>query len=288
MNRPVKVILVTTAVCAALLSFLWRDTFDAESLKGARVLVTGSSKGIGEQMAYHYARFGAQIVITARSKDALLKVAERCQELGAQRVLQVAADMSVPTDSERVVAFAVEKLGGLDYLVLNHIGSSNFAMWDGDVEHIRTLMQVNFLSYAQMTSSALPALKESGGAIVVVSSIAGKLSTPFVAPYTATKFALTGFFGTLRQELAMQKANVSVTICMLGLIDTESAMKKVREKVNMKAAPATEAALEIIRSGATRQKELYYPLLAQLLCLSRDFFPAVRDWIIQSSFNYQP
>uniref|UniRef100_W5MDV8 Hydroxysteroid (11-beta) dehydrogenase 1-like a n=1 Tax=Lepisosteus oculatus TaxID=7918 RepID=W5MDV8_LEPOC len=142
MNRPVKVILVTTAVCAALLSFLWRDTFDAESLRGARVLVTGSSKGIGEQMAYHYARFGAQIVITARSKDALLKVAERCQELGAQRVLQVAADMSVPTDSERVVAFAVEKLGGLDYLVLNHIGSSNFAMWDGDVEHIRTLMQV--------------------------------------------------------------------------------------------------------------------------------------------------
>ncbi|MBN3323011.1 DHI1L protein, partial [Atractosteus spatula] len=289
MNRLVKVLLVTTAVSAALLSFLWRDTFDAESLRGARVLVTGSSKGIGEQMAYHYARFGAQIVITARSEDALLKVAERCQELGAQRVLQVAADMSVPADSKRVVAFAVEKLqGGLDYLVLNHIGSSNFAMWDGDVEHIRTLMQVNFLSYAQMTSSALPALKESGGAIVVVSSIAGKLSTPFVAPYTATKFALTGFFGTLQQELAMQKANVSVTICMLGLIDTESAMKKVREKVNMKAAPATEAALEIIRSGATRQKELYYPFLAQLLCLSRDFLPAVRDWIIQSSFSSQP
>lgn len=62
--------------------------------------------------------------------------------LGAQKAVYVPADMSEVTDPEKVVTFATEQLGGLDYLVLNHIGSSPFAMWDGDVEHTRWLMQV--------------------------------------------------------------------------------------------------------------------------------------------------
>lgn len=57
---------------------------------------------------------------------------------------------------------------------------------------------------------------------------AGKIQSPFVAPYTATKFALNGFFGSLFHELAMKRSNVSVSICTLGLIDTEAAMQKVK------------------------------------------------------------
>lgn len=49
-----------------------------------------------------------------------------------------------------------------------------------------------------------------------------------MAPYTSTKFALNGFFGTLQHELAMQKSNVSITITVLALIDTDSAMEKVK------------------------------------------------------------
>lgn len=57
---------------------------------------------------------------------------------------------------------------------------------------------------------------------------AGKMPSPFVAPYTSTKFALNGFFGSLYHELAMKKSNVSLSICTLGLIDTEAAMQKVK------------------------------------------------------------
>jgi len=56
----------------------------------------------------------------------------------------------------------------------------------------------------------------------------GKMSSPLVAPYTSTKFALNGFFGSLQHELAMKKSSVSISICILGLIDTEHAMEKVR------------------------------------------------------------
>lgn len=143
-------------------------------------MVTGASTGIGEQLAYHYARFGAQIVITARREKVLqqvglfwydsidilqlcfptllfycpplhiyclwsfitTQVAEKCLSLGAQKTLYMPADMSSDSDSTKVVDFALDKLGGLDYLVLNHIGSSPFTMWQGDVEHAKWLMQV--------------------------------------------------------------------------------------------------------------------------------------------------
>ncbi|KAG9350603.1 hypothetical protein JZ751_024492 [Albula glossodonta] len=263
-------------------------TARSNSLRGARVLVTGASMGIGEQMAYHYARFGARIIITARKESLLQQVADRCLSLGAQEALYIPADMAQHSDPAKVVRFAVDNLGGLDYLVLNHIGSSPFAMWDGDVEHTRWLLQVNFLSYLQMTTAALPVLKQSGGTIVIVSSMLGKMCTPFVAPYTATKFAVNGFFGTIYHELAMQRTNVSLTICTLGLINTESAMEKVRNYTNMTAYPASEAALQIIKAGTTRQRDMFYPWYTFYTTLFRDWFPYYRDLIIQRSFLYEP
>lgn len=74
--------------------------------------------------------------------DLCLQVAEKCLSLGAQKALYVAADMASETDPDKAVDFALEKLGGLDYLVLNHIGPTPFSLWNGDVEHTRWLMQV--------------------------------------------------------------------------------------------------------------------------------------------------
>ncbi|KAM7410176.1 hypothetical protein PAMA_001565 [Pampus argenteus] len=287
MKTFTKVILASVSV--VFLAVKWTaPSFHAESLKGARVLVTGASTGIGEQMAYHYARFGAQVVITARRGKVLQQVAEKCLNLGAPKAYYIAADMANDSDPDRVVEFALDKLGGLDYLVLNHIGSSPFSMWDGDVEHTRWLMKVNFLSYIQMAWKALSSLEQSKGSLVVVSSLLGKMSNPFVAPYTSTKFALNGFFGSLHHELAMKKSNVSISICTLGLIDTDSAMEKVRGVTNVPAYPATDAAMNIIITGATRQSELFYPWFTQPLIITKDWFPFLTDYFIQNSYNYNP
>lgn len=59
-------------------------------------------------------------------------------------------------------------------LILNHVGTSYFGYFNGDVEHVRKLLEINFLSYVAMATSALPMLKESEGSIVVVSSMAGE------------------------------------------------------------------------------------------------------------------
>lgn len=287
MRTPTKIFLGSLFV--AYLAVKWTaPSFNAESLRGARVLVTGASTGIGEQMAYHYASFGAQIVITARREKVLQQVVEKCLSLGAQRALYIAADMGNESDPDKVIDFALEKLGGLDYVVLNHIGPSPFSMWEGDVEHTRWLMKVNFFSYIQMAWRAMASLEQSKGSLVIVSSLLGKMSSPFVAPYTSTKFALNGFFGALHHELAMKKSNVSISICTLGLIDTESAMEKVRDVTNVPAYPATDAALNIIMTGATRQRDLFYPWFTRGIALSEDWFPSLTDYFIQNSYNYSP
>ncbi|XP_042655981.1 corticosteroid 11-beta-dehydrogenase isozyme 1 isoform X2 [Tyto alba] len=148
------------------------------------------------------------------------QVVERCLELGAASARYVSGTMEDMAFAEHVVKEAKTSLGGLDMLILNHVGTSYFGYFNGDVGHVRKLLEINFLSYVAMTTSALPMLKESEGSIVVVSSMAGKVGFPFTVPYSATKFALDGFFSSLRQEFSIQSINVSITLCILGFIDT--------------------------------------------------------------------
>ncbi|NXO77249.1 DHI1L protein, partial [Sitta europaea] len=284
--KPIGKVLCATGVVAGLIAFFWKDDFNPESLSGARVLVTGASAGIGEQIAYHYARFGAEIVLTARREAVLQKVMEKCLTLGAKKIFHIPADMSSPSEPEKVVQFAVQKLGGLDYLVLNHIGTNRFQEWTGDVEYTRWLLQVNFLSYVALATAALPTLEKNRGALVVVSSLTGKIPTPFTTSYSATKFALDGFFSSLRHELIMQKRNVSVTLCILGLIDTDSALEHTRGKVHLSASPAPEAALAIVRGGAARLPELFYPRWLQQLCRLWALFPSSGNQVLRTFYNY--
>ncbi|NXP38976.1 DHI1L protein, partial [Leiothrix lutea] len=284
--KPIGRMLWATGFVAGLIAFFWEDDFNPESLSGARVLVTGASTGIGEQIAYHYATFGAEIVLTARREDVLQKVMEKCLTLGAKKTFYIPADMSSPSDPEKVIQFAVQKLGGLDYLVLNHIGRNRFQEWSGDMEYTRWLMQVNFLSYVALATAALPTLEENGGALVVVSSLTGKMPTPFTTSYSATKFALDGFFGSLRHELIMQKRNVSVTLCILGLIDTASALENTRGKVHLSPSPAAEAALAIVRGGAAGADEVFYPRWLRQLCCLWALFPSGSSQMLRTFYNY--
>ncbi|NWH75137.1 DHI1 dehydrogenase, partial [Piaya cayana] len=233
--------------------------FSEEMLRGKRVIVTGASSGIGEQMAYHLARMEAHLLLTARTEAKLQKVVARCLELGAASAYYVSGSMEDTTFAEAVVKEAENTWGGLDMLILNHIGESQFSYFNGDINQVRKLLEINFLSFVAMTVSALPMLKESEGSIVVVSSLAGKISSPFATPYSATKFALDGFYSSLRHEFIIEKVNVSITLCILGYINTENAVRSVSHVIKDAPAPKEECALEIIKSGALRQQELYYP-----------------------------
>ncbi|XP_036089941.1 hydroxysteroid 11-beta-dehydrogenase 1-like protein isoform X5 [Rousettus aegyptiacus] len=221
-------VLLLTGVGALFFAYYWADNFDPASLQGARVLLTGASAGVGEELAYCYARLGSHLVLTAHTEALLQKVVGNCRKLGAPKVFYIAADMASAEVPERVVRFALDKLGGLDYLVLNHLGAAPAGTRARSAQAARWLMQVNFLSYVQLTSLALPSLTESRGSLVVVSSLLGRVPRSFSSPYSAAKFAVDSFFASLRRELDVQDVNVAITMCVLGLWDRASAAEGVR------------------------------------------------------------
>ncbi|KAI2588104.1 hydroxysteroid 11-beta dehydrogenase 1 like [Homo sapiens] len=230
-------VLLLTGLGALFFAYYWDDNFDPASLQGARVLLTGANAGVGEELAYHYARLGSHLVLTAHTEALLQKVVGNCRKLGAPKVFYIAADMASPEAPESVVQFALDKLGGLDYLVLNHIGGAPAGTRARSPQATRWLMQVNFVSYVQLTSRALPSLTDSKGSLVVVSSLLGRVPTSFSTPYSAAKFALDGFFGSLRRELDVQDVNVAITMCVLGLRDRASAAEAVRSSTSRPRQP---------------------------------------------------
>ncbi|NXA52653.1 DHI1 dehydrogenase, partial [Nothocercus julius] len=288
MGRLQKILIPFLGLVLAFCFYSSRENFKPEMLKGKRVIVTGASTGIGEQMAYHLARMGSHILVTARTEAKLQKVVEQCLKLGAASARYVSGSMEDLAFAEHVVKEAENLLGGLDMLILNHIGKSYFSYFDGNVEHVQKLLQINFLSYVAMTVSALPMLKESGGSIIVVSSMAGKVGFPLTVPYSATKFALDGFFSSLRQEFSMQSVNVSITLCVLGFINTEAAMKATADVILMSPAPKEECALEIIKGGALRQREVYYRYAStKIPLLIRDWAADFLDYLIRKHYNME-
>ncbi|XP_062365319.1 11-beta-hydroxysteroid dehydrogenase 1 [Cinclus cinclus] len=286
MGRLQKILIPFLGLVLAFWFYSARDTFNPEMLRGKRVIVTGASTGIGEQMAYHLARMGSHILVTARTEAKLQNVVQRCLELGAASARFVSGTMEDTAFAQHVVREAQTSLGGLDMLILNHVGASYFGFFDGDVEHVRKLLEINFLSYVAMTTSALPMLKESEGSIVVVSSMAGKVGFPFTVPYSATKFALDGFFSSLRQEFTIQSINVSITLCILGFIDTERAVRAAAEVLQERPAPRDECALEILKGAALRRRELYYRYSStRLPLLLRDCAAELLDYLVRSRYR---
>ena len=128
-----------------------------------------------------------------------------------------------------------------------------FIIWQRQLAIVRQTFDVNTFSFMSLATAALPELEATGGAIVVVSSMAGKMGLPAVAAYSSSKHALHGFFDSLRHDLVNSRSNVSITTAILGSIDTESAKKGTTlpdgspALPNVVWSPADECAAAIAR-----------------------------------------
>lgn len=290
MNRPVAVLVFFVSL---LIGYNLLDDFDPSKLKGKNVIVTGASSGIGEQMAYHYAQFGANVLITARSEKRLKEVTRRCETLGHSggKYLYHVADMSDMTAADRLIKDAEDRMGGVDHLVLNHIDVISMGEWIGCAENLtmlRRTMDVNFLSYVHVASGAMRLLEDSRGSIVVVSSVAGRVPQPYIAAYSASKFALEGFFSSLRQELSIRQVDVSITFCIIGLVGTASAVNTLSEHGMdnivrwIPVARPEDVALAIVKSGTKRAKELSSPYFSvKFFALLNTFAPRLTEALMR-------
>lgn len=149
-------------------------------LDGRRCLVTGSTDGIGLEVVRQLAAEGARVVSCGRRSAP-----------GAGEVAHIAVDLSVAGEPERAVAEAAEALGGLD-VVVNNVGVARHARFeDVSDEEWNAYWHLNVMSYVRTVRAALPRLREAGGgAIVNVSSTAGKRPSTGMPHYSVTKAAV--------------------------------------------------------------------------------------------------
>ena len=148
-------------------------------LAGTRCLVTGSTAGIGLEVVRHLVAEGAHVVSCGRSAGA-----------GAGELAHVAADLSLAAEPERAVTEAVSALGGLDVLV-NNVGVARIATFEEVADdEWDAYWQLNVMSYVRAIRAAVPHLRDGGGAIVNVSSTAGKRPSTGMPHYSVTKAAV--------------------------------------------------------------------------------------------------
>jgi short-subunit dehydrogenase len=187
-------------------------------MKGNAVIITGASKGIGAELARQMAARGAMLALVARDREALERVASECVARGA-KVEVIPTDVAVEEDCRRMVERTVAAFGRIDTLV-NNAGATMWARFDeiGDMSILARIMQVNYMGAVYCTHYALPHLKASRGRLVGISSLAGRTGVPTRSGYAASKHAMTGFFDTLRIELA--GSGVSVTMIYPGFVST--------------------------------------------------------------------
>lgn len=181
-------------------------------LAGRKALITGSSSGIGKAIAVRFAAEGAHVIVNGRNPAKCESVAREIEAAGG-RVDIVLADVSRADELRRMVADAVEKLGGLDILVHNAGGGtipSSLQKLDDDA--IAHVINSNLSTCLWAAQAALPHLKKAeGGRILFTSSIAGnRRSMPGFSHYAAAKSGVNGFARNLALELVRSGITVNV------------------------------------------------------------------------------
>jgi len=186
-------------------------------------LLTGSTRGLGRQIAEATLAAGHRLIATARRPEALADLAERY----GRQVLPVELDVTDPDAAKAAVAAGVEAFGRLD-VVVNNAGYANLAsVEDISLTDFREQIDTNLLGVVNVTKAALPVLRgQGGGHLIQVSSIGGRLATAGLSAYQAAKWAVGGFSEVLAREVG--PLGIKVTVLEPGGMQTDWAGSSMR------------------------------------------------------------
>ena len=182
------------------------------------LIITGATSGIGKATALRFAEAGANVVGVGRNESALIELDTQIVSAGAQ-FLAVAADVSQDTETDKIVAQAVNRFGGIDVLVnaAGHISTGTIA--NTKLEAWDAMLDINLRAPFLLMQRALPKLSESRGNIVNVSSVTGLRAFPGVLAYCVSKAGLDQLTRCAALELAAQ--GVRVNAVNPGVVVTE-------------------------------------------------------------------
>lgn len=245
-------------------------------------IVTGASAGIGRATAVALARWGANVVITARREERLAQLAADLDGYDG-RYLVIPGDIQDETFAQTLIAQTIAEFGRLDVLINNAGRGHRSLLAEMPLADARTILNTNFLGLMAATQAAVAHMKQQGyGQIINVSSIVGQRPLPYSGLYAASKTAVNFFSRALRMELRAD--NITVTIVYPGVTETEFSQAKLGQsggnRLGLRGIPAErvgEAIVKAIRYGRT---EVYVTWYDWLFTHLNRLFPRTIDWVV--------
>ncbi len=250
------------------------------------VLITGASSGFGEDAAWFFAAEGCKLALAARRIDRLQTLAARIQDEGGEAIA-VPMDIVNPADIENMVNSALDLYGRIDIL-FNNAGIGRVGWFE---EHsierdIDLLIRVNLIGMMHVTRLVLPHMIERReGHIINMVSVAGLISPPLLASYSASKFGVRAFTDALRREVA--PFGIKVSGIYPGPAATEfgrhiggnKAYSSLRSKINIHLS-SEYVAKRVVDVAKRPRRSLVIPWWFRIITTFDTLFPVVVDWIL--------
>ncbi len=181
-------------------------------LAGRTAIITGAGTGVGQGIAVAMAKQGANIVICGRTPETLVDTRGRVEAVGG-RILCLEGSVADRDCAPRVVAAAMEEFGRLDVVVNNaHTFSPTLPMDETPEEDFRQHMESGFFGSVWFMQAAFPHMKDKGGSIINIASIAGIAGWPLFTPYAAAKEAIRGMSRSAARDWGKYKIRVNVIV----------------------------------------------------------------------------
>jgi len=219
-------------------------------LQGKVALVTGASSGIGRATALALSEAGLRVAVGARRTDRLSSL----EASAPGEVLSLPLDVTSYDSVAQAIALIVERFGRLDALINNAGLMQSGMILDADVREWERMVDTNLLGSMYAVHAALPHLIESKGHIVQVSSTSGRIASLGSGVYAATKFGVSAFTESLRQEVT--ERGVRVTLIEPGFVATELT-SHITDETMRQAASEIAGSMRTLEADDIAQAVLY-------------------------------
>lgn len=264
----------------------FKEKYGISKLSGKVVIVTGASSGIGKACALEFATKGATVVLASRNFEMLKAVEAEISGLGG-RALAIKTDVKKVDDCKSLINSALSKFGKIDVLI-NNAGISMRANFDEiELEVVDEVMETNFKGNINCTRFALPHIIENKGVIIAISSISGLAPLPGRTIYCASKYALEGFYNSLRIENFKKEIQILIvhpgftaSNIRINALNANGLPQLISPRDEAKMMSSQKLAKIIAKATFTGKRDLLVTTEGKLVVLLHRLFPRLADSII--------
>lgn len=263
-------------------------------MKDKVVIITGGSSGIGKALAISFGKLGAKVVITGRNESRLNEVGTELDQINTPN-LCLKLDVANESDNKLLVDETIKSFGQIDILISN-AGISMRALFEEiDLDVFKKVMDINFNGTLYATKYCLPHILKTKGSVVGISSINGYRGTPARTAYTASKYAMNGFFESLRTEVMHRGVHILVacpgftgTNIRNAALTADGTSQGDSPRDEGKMMTAEEVANGIIKAIKKRKRDIVFTSQGKLAVFLNKWMPGRMDKIVFNVFAKEP